>query len=137
MTQRQPEKRKQRFQAAFLQLFCLREKRMSYELYLFTEPKCWIRDNFAVLTSFFAQLDSFEQQSDDVYLLVREDWNRRFMPDVVFRFNHVSCETMMEINTYPLPIENDLLKLFAEIKKHTTLVIQDEDGEQSNWNLCS
>ena len=57
------------------------------------------------------------------------------MPDVVFRFNHVSCETMMEINTYPLPIENDLLKLFAEIKKHTTLVIQDEDGEQSNWCL--
>ena len=44
------------------------------------------------------------------------------MPDVVFRFNHASCEAMMEINTYPLPIENDLLKLFAEIKKHTTLV---------------
>ena len=30
---------------------------MSYELYLFTEPKCWIRDNFALLTGFFEQLD--------------------------------------------------------------------------------
>ena len=59
------------------------------------------------------------------------------MPDMVFRFNHASCETMMEINTYPLPIENDLLKLFAEIKKHATLVIQDEDGELPNWRLST
>ena len=42
---------------------------MSCELYIFTEPKCWIRDNFALLTGFFTKLDSFEKQSDDVYLL--------------------------------------------------------------------
>ena len=110
---------------------------MSYELYLFTEPKCWIRDNVALLTGFFEQLDSFEKQSDDVYLLRNKGRSEREMPDVVFRFNHAACEAMMEINAHPMPIENDLLKLFAEIKKHTTLVIQDEDGEQSNWNLCS
>ena len=104
---------------------------MSYELYFFTEPKCWIRDNFALLTGFFEQLDSFEKQSDDVYLLRNKGRSER----EVFRFNHAACEAMMEINAHPMPIENDLLKLFAEIKKHTTLVIQDEDGEQSNWCL--
>ena len=43
------------------------------------------------------------------------------MPDVVFRFDHASCEAMMEINAHPPPVEDDLLKLFAEIKKHTRL----------------
>ena len=106
---------------------------MSCERYIFTEPKCRIRDNFALLTGFFTKLDSFEKQSDDVYLLANKGAGRQPMPDVIFRFDHASCAAMMEINAHPPPVEDDLLKLFAEIKKHTRLTIRDEDGEISDW----
>lgn len=108
---------------------------MSAELYIFTNPKCWIADNFNLVTSFFESLNSFEKESNNIYLLTRKSIEKQSMPDVVFRFNQSTCETMMEINAHPKIIENDLLKLFAEIKKHTDLIIQDEDGEISNWCL--
>ena len=104
------------------------EANMSYELSISTEPQCWIRDNFAQLTEFFERLDAFEKQSDDVYLLVHKDWDRQSMPDVVFRFNH-SSEIIMEVNAVPEYIKEDLLCLFAAIKKHAELLIHDDNGE--------
>lgn len=108
---------------------------MAAELYIFTRPKCWIADNFNLITSFFEDLSSFQRESDNIYFLTRKNIEKQDMPDVVFRFNKSTCETMMEINAHPETIENDLLKLFAEIKKHADLIIQDEDGEISNWCL--
>ncbi|VEJ20722.1 hypothetical protein [Neisseria animaloris] len=108
---------------------------MSAELYIFTKPKCWIVDNFNLVTSFFEDLNSFKKESDSIYLLIDQNMGEKEMPCVIFRFNQLTCEVMMEINAHPKDIENDLLKLFAEIKKHANLLIRDEDGEISNWCL--
>lgn len=109
---------------------------MSCELYIHSKPESWIWNNVSLFMNYIQLLPSNSKiDNETIYLLSIEKINT--IPEVIFRFNFEEQTCLMEVNAHPKDITVDLLSLFNNIKKHTQLIILDEDGEVSEWGTLS
>lgn len=105
---------------------------MSAEFYIYTNPRCWIKDNLSIIENIFIKHQYFIKESDTIFIISENTDIQRYMPSVVFRFDNADC-IIMEINSHSEEIEDVLLCIIKEIKQYVNVVITDEDGEVSDW----
>lgn len=103
---------------------------MAAELYINFENKNWYLNNKETIVQHIVSLETF------VYRLDYEFWLRDIHDDTydydvrIFLNNNF---IMLEIDYHPISIEVSLGTLLKWMRKQTSIIVQDEDGEVSGW----
>jgi hypothetical protein len=105
---------------------------MAAELYIIFEDKNWFSANKRVTEKQIISLNTFvDSKNEEFWLKGIESSNNPYF-DVRLFLQHANY-ILLEISFHPPSIELSLKQFLDWLRGETSISIQDEDGESSNW----
>ncbi|WP_148041021.1 hypothetical protein [Montanilutibacter psychrotolerans] len=108
---------------------------MSAEFCVGFESDVWLNEHRSEVENRIATLSTFVRRSGRAFWL--QGIESRSVPDArdydVRIFLDSAQTILVEVSAHPATIERELTDFLAWLRSHTSISMEDEDGEPSNW----